>query len=170
MHTIDDNVPIIHGDIKPANILLDAAGEPRIGDFGMARYGGADDTDVQVSRVFGTRPYLPPDYCHDRRLNTKVDTYSFGVVLLELATGLPSVHKTLGMLTKRVRQVGAAGWPQMMANVTPSPTAAVGVGGVEGDGFAFDLLMRLGVKCTEADAALRPDMETVMKMLKVADN
>jgi len=42
---------------------------------------------VKVSRVHGTRPYLPDEYLRSKKLSTKVDTYSFGIVLYELATG-----------------------------------------------------------------------------------
>ena len=42
----------------------------------------------QVSRVHGTRPYIPEEYLRDKKLSTKVDCYSYGVVLFELCTGL----------------------------------------------------------------------------------
>jgi len=65
-----------------ANILLDSALEPRIGDFGLAREGpqSSQYTHVKVSRVHGTRPYLPDEFLRYKKLSTKVDTYSFGVV------------------------------------------------------------------------------------------
>ncbi|KAK9753166.1 Protein tyrosine and serine/threonine kinase [Popillia japonica] len=88
LHTIGEK-PLIHGDIKSANILLDHNDVPRIGDFGLAREGPQSDfTHVTVSRIHGTRPYLPDEFLRGGKLSTKVDTYSFGVVLFELATGL----------------------------------------------------------------------------------
>ncbi|XP_012254506.2 pelle-like serine/threonine-protein kinase pik-1 isoform X2 [Athalia rosae] len=86
LHTIGDK-PLIHGDIKSANILLDKNLEPRIGDFGLAREGAEKDY-MKVSRIHGTRPYLPHEFLHDKILSTKIDTYSYGIVLFELATGL----------------------------------------------------------------------------------
>ncbi|KAL7305194.1 hypothetical protein TKK_0002584 [Trichogramma kaykai] len=86
LHTLHSN-PLIHGDIKSANILLDKNMEPKIGDFGLAREGSSDDS-FKVSKVQGTRPYLPDDYIIGKNLSTKIDTYSFGIVLFELATGL----------------------------------------------------------------------------------
>lgn len=50
--------PLIHGDIKSANILLDTCCEPKIGDFGLSREGPSQDDYQEVSRVFGTKPYL----------------------------------------------------------------------------------------------------------------
>ncbi|XP_022902812.1 serine/threonine-protein kinase pelle-like isoform X2 [Onthophagus taurus] len=84
--------PLIHGDIKPANILLDENDTPRIGDFGLARKGPSvgDKTHLTISHLQGTKPYLPDEYLRGGKLSTKVDTYSFGIVLFELATGLSS--------------------------------------------------------------------------------
>jgi interleukin-1 receptor-associated kinase 1 len=55
--------------------------EPKIGDFGLAREGPQEQyTHVKVSRVHGTRPYLPDEFLRDKKFSTKVDTYSFGIV------------------------------------------------------------------------------------------
>ncbi|KYN44712.1 Serine/threonine-protein kinase pelle [Trachymyrmex septentrionalis] len=86
LHTIGDK-PLIHGDIKSANILLDKNFEPRIGDFGLAREGLERDS-MKISRIHGTRPYLPEEFLRDKKLSTKIDTYSYGIVLFEMATGL----------------------------------------------------------------------------------
>ncbi|XP_032457556.1 pelle-like serine/threonine-protein kinase pik-1, partial [Nasonia vitripennis] len=92
LHTIRDK-PLIHGDIKSANILLDKNFEPKIGDFGLAREGSPDDS-LKVSKIQGTRPYLPEEYIFKGTLSTKIDTYSYGIVLFELATGLSAYDKS----------------------------------------------------------------------------
>ncbi|XP_055638543.1 serine/threonine-protein kinase pelle-like [Toxorhynchites rutilus septentrionalis] len=79
--------PIIHGDIKPGNILLDKSNEPKIGDFGFSRVLMTDEPCIKVTRVFGTRRYIPHEFEHQRQLSTKVDCFSYGIVLYELATG-----------------------------------------------------------------------------------
>ncbi|XP_025406121.1 uncharacterized protein LOC112680294 isoform X2 [Sipha flava] len=91
-------IPLIHGDIKSANILLDSNFEARIGDFGLARTGPMEETNKEpvgfnVSRVCGTKPYLPDDFCQSKIMSTKVDTFSFGVVMFEIATGLKAFNR-----------------------------------------------------------------------------
>lgn len=86
LHIIGEK-PLIHGDIKSANILLDKNFEPRIGDFGLAREGPERDS-MKISKIHGTRPYLPEEFLFDKKLSTKIDTYSYGIVLFEMATGL----------------------------------------------------------------------------------
>ncbi|GJN38838.1 hypothetical protein PR202_gb27916 [Eleusine coracana subsp. coracana] len=77
---------IIHCDIKPDNILLDDKYEPRITDFGIARLLGDDKVKQTITHVRGTVGYLAPEWfiSSDRRVDCKVDVFSFGVMLLEM--------------------------------------------------------------------------------------
>lgn len=62
---------------------------PKIGDFGLAKQGPQSDyTHMTLSRIHGTKPYVPDEFLRAKKFSTKVDTYSFGVVLFELATSL----------------------------------------------------------------------------------
>ncbi|EFO20867.1 TKL/IRAK protein kinase [Loa loa] len=97
LHSATKN-PIIHGDVKSANILLDKHFEPKLGDFGLCRDNTKDDWKddgfVIASHVKGTLAYLPQEFLIERIISTKLDVYGYGIVLLEVATGLkPHVVK-----------------------------------------------------------------------------
>src|SRR5271154_1867665 len=76
---------IIHGDIKPANILITKEGQVKLSDFGIARFA----TQVSASgNVLGTPAYLSPEQILGGKQDTRSDLFSLGIVLYQMATGV----------------------------------------------------------------------------------
>ncbi|KAF8027614.1 hypothetical protein BT93_E0507 [Corymbia citriodora subsp. variegata] len=86
--------PIIHRDLKTANILLNENMQAKICDFGLSKaFVTEQDTHIST-RPAGTPGYLDPEYHIFGHLSQKSDIYSFGIVLLELITGQPAIIRS----------------------------------------------------------------------------
>ena len=104
LHTICDP-PIVHQDVKTANILLGRTRTTgriiaKLADFGVARVLPTlsdGDSHVSTRHIVGTGPYMAPEYFQAGRVSVKTDSFAFGVVMLELLTGHGAINAATRM-------------------------------------------------------------------------
>ncbi|XP_020676200.1 probable serine/threonine-protein kinase PIX13 [Dendrobium catenatum] len=85
---------VIYRDFKASNILLDSNYIPKLSDFGLAKQGPTGGDSHVTTRVMGTFGYAAPEYVATGHLYVKSDVYGFGVVLLEILSGLRALDST----------------------------------------------------------------------------
>jgi tRNA A-37 threonylcarbamoyl transferase component Bud32 len=82
---------IVHRDLKPGNILLTTDGEPKIADFGLAKYLDGDRNQTATGTILGTPSYAAPEQAagRHRAIGPATDVYAMGAILYEMLTGRP---------------------------------------------------------------------------------
>uniref|UniRef100_A0A183CHQ3 non-specific serine/threonine protein kinase n=1 Tax=Globodera pallida TaxID=36090 RepID=A0A183CHQ3_GLOPA len=160
LHTIDQ-MPIIHGDVKSANILLDKHFEPKLGDFGLSRDGQveleiSEKKPMIASHVKGTLAYLAPEFLT-----------SFGVVLLEVATGLRAFSSSRNpqgivefvlKVCKSDVAIKENCFSELADKRTPKTEEGMNL-------RVFDKLLSVGVTCTQKDRFARPIFSEIFAQL-----
>ncbi|KAJ1254023.1 hypothetical protein BS78_K132900 [Paspalum vaginatum] len=88
LHADCPNSPILHRDIKPSNVMLDDDMGAKLGDFGLVRQApGRGQSTLAGTAMIGSSDYIDPVCISNSTVSTASDMYSFGVLLLEMATG-----------------------------------------------------------------------------------
>jgi CheY-like chemotaxis protein len=97
---------IIHRDIKPQNLLLDASGQLKVMDFGVARLAAGGSGLTEVGMLIGTPSYMAPEQLLGESFDERIDLYATGVVLFECLTGrLPfEAPSAVALIAKLIRE------------------------------------------------------------------
>jgi serine/threonine protein kinase len=153
---------IIHCDIKPQNILLDKSFNARISDFGIAKLLKTDQTKTTTA-IRGTKGYVAPEWFKNLPVTTKVDTYSLGILLLELVCCRKNFD-----IDKKEGQIVLADWAwdclkegKLDLLVEDDEEAAEDMKTVE-------RFVIVAIWCLQEDPSLRPEMKKVVLMLEGA--
>ncbi|KAL5099660.1 hypothetical protein RYX36_003987 [Vicia faba] len=154
---------VIYRDFKASNILLDGNYNAKISDFGLAKFGPSEGDSHVTTRIMGTFGYVAPEYIASGHLYVKSDVYGFGVVLLEMLTGLQVLD------TERPK-----GKQNLVEWIKPSLTdermlkSSIMDSRLEGQYSPKAALetAKLILKCLESDPKKRPSMNDVLETLE----
>ncbi|KAK6160065.1 hypothetical protein DH2020_003446 [Rehmannia glutinosa] len=162
--------PIVHRDITSSNIFVDKDMRVKVGDFGLSRLLVCSETTMATRNSSegvwtgpqGTPGYLDPDYYTSFRLNEKSDIYSFGVVLLELITGMRAVDQTREMREMTLADMVVPRIQMGLLHQVVDPVLVVDREAMEGVSAVAELAFR----CVAADKDDRPDAREVAMELR----
>ncbi len=157
------NPPIVHGDIKPSNVLFDADFEPHLSDFGLMALTTTPVDPTPSSSSVGSLGYVSPEANDSGELTREADVYSFGIVLLELLTGRrPAVFnlqdEDIVKWVKRMLQLGEITEVFDPALLDLDPESS--------EWEEFLLAVKIALLCTAPDPADRPSIAEVVLMLE----
>ncbi|KAK7363045.1 hypothetical protein VNO77_05174 [Canavalia gladiata] len=150
---------VLHRDIKSSNIMLDSNFNAKLGDFGLARLVD-HEKGSQTSVVAGTMGYLAPEYMNTGKARKESDIFSFGVVLLEVATGRKAIHHK-----DMEEQVSLVEWVWELYGLRNLLSAADPNLCGEFDMQQMECLLVVGLWCANPDSTSRPSIKQVIMVL-----
>ncbi|VFQ91600.1 unnamed protein product [Cuscuta campestris] len=160
LHTSEKQV--IYRDFKASNILLDGSYNAKISDFGLAKYGPSASQSHVTTRVMGTEGYAAPEYVATGHLYVKSDVYGFGMVLVEMLTGLRAIDPN-----RPREQQTLVNWirPHLADKRKLKDKMDSRLGGRYPSGAALQIA-QLALSCLGSEPKMRPSMKQVVETLE----
>ncbi|GMN65760.1 hypothetical protein TIFTF001_034834 [Ficus carica] len=148
----------IHRDLKSSNILLGDDFRAKVADFGLVKL-APDGVNSVATKLAGTFGYLAPEYAVMGKITTKADVFSFGVVLMELLTGLMALDEGRSEESRYL-----ANWFWQIKSSKERLMAAVD-STLDADEESITTIAELAGHCTTREPHHRPDMCHVVNVL-----
>lgn len=155
---------VIHRDVKTSNIMLDEGFNARLGDFGLARR-TEHDKSPDATVAAGTMGYLAPEYLLTGRASEKTDVFSFGAVVLEVASGRRPIERETTAVGKTRENSNLVEWVWGLHREERLLSAADPRLSGEFDEAQMNKVLLIGLVCSHPDPAVRPTMRNVVQML-----
>ncbi|XP_044505333.1 L-type lectin-domain containing receptor kinase I.8-like [Mangifera indica] len=149
---------VIHRDVKPGNVLLDAELNGRLGDFGLAKLYD-HGSNPQTTNLVGTVGYMAPELIRTGKATTATDVFAFGAFMLEVACGRRPIEQQGDGVVSLVAWITNC-W-RRGAIIDASDPRLEGVYSQE----QMELVLKLGLFCSHPNPAARPNMRQVMQYL-----
>ncbi|KAK3226478.1 hypothetical protein Dsin_006340 [Dipteronia sinensis] len=163
---------VIHRDVKTSNIMLDEEFNARVGDFGLARQ-VEHDKSPDATVAAGTMGYLAPEYLLTGRATEKTDVFSYGAVVLEVASGRRPIDKDAGNFgkaggngtTTTTTNSNLVEWVWSLHREGRLLTAADSRLEEQFEESEMRRVLLVGLACSNPDPVARPTMRCVVQML-----
>jgi serine/threonine protein kinase len=156
---------VVHGDIKPSNIMLDESFNAKLGDFGLARLIDHGVSLQTMTAMAGTPGYLDPECIITGKASTESDVYSFGITLLEIACGRrPMAPPSTGAKDNQVFRLLEWAW-DLYGRGAALDAADARLGGAF-DQWEMERVVAVGLWSAHPDPKMRPAIRQAAEALQ----